>query len=508
MKKNKSKIRKIRKYIISLLIIVLSVVAITPFNVFAEDVIPVKSISSVSEHCYDDNSHSMDIGDIGQWFNSRTELENYVTNIIQQWRDKINNGEITMEEYNKNAPTGYEAWSCAYCGKWTGDFKYREFCYDDNSHSKDIGDIGQWFNTLDDLDVYVEGVVNDWADRYNRGEITKEEYEKNAPNGYTAWSCAYCGKWTGDFKYYPAHDEVDECQHEWAYMQYGSSHYKYCVKCGEGSYEPCTYTTEVVSPTCTEQGYTNYTCIYCGATMTGDFVPATGHSYSYVSNNDGTHYQVCTKCGDKTANENCVRTVEGGKVVCKDCGYVFETVTEPTTDPTTEPTTSEEDTTKPTEPSTEEPTEPSTDEPDEPSSETPTDPTTEPPSEEESSTDTTVKPTEPSTEPSTDEETSDTSTSEKPSEITTQPSEMTTDSKPSEDVTEPTATTAVSDENNTVQNDKDSNNNESDVSVNTANPDIPDTGDNNTTQKLIVLGVVLVAFIVIFILVSKKMKKK
>ena len=117
MKKNKSKIRKIRKYIISLLIIVLSVVAITPFNVFAEDIIPEEPTSSTSEHCYDNNSHSMDIGDIGQWFNSRTELENYVTNIIQQWRDKINNGEITMEEYNKNAPTGYEAWSCAYCGK-------------------------------------------------------------------------------------------------------------------------------------------------------------------------------------------------------------------------------------------------------------------------------------------------------------------------------------------------------------------------------------------------------
>lgn len=71
------------------------------------------------------HKHSISVGTIGKWFNSRTELENYVTNIIQQWRDKINNGEITMEEYNKNAPNGYEAWSCATCGKWTGNFKYR-----------------------------------------------------------------------------------------------------------------------------------------------------------------------------------------------------------------------------------------------------------------------------------------------------------------------------------------------------------------------------------------------
>ena len=125
MKKNKSKTRKMRKYIISLLVIVLSVVAITPFNVFAEDVIPVKSISSVSEHCYDDNSHSMDMGDIGKWFDSRTELEKYVTSIINDWKQKLANQEITLEEYSKNAPTGYEAWSCATCGKWTGNFKYR-----------------------------------------------------------------------------------------------------------------------------------------------------------------------------------------------------------------------------------------------------------------------------------------------------------------------------------------------------------------------------------------------
>ena len=81
--------------------------------------------SSTAEHCYDDNSHSMDMGDIGKWFDSRTELEKYVTSIINDWKQKLANQEITLEEYSKNAPTGYEAWSCAYCGKWTGDFKYR-----------------------------------------------------------------------------------------------------------------------------------------------------------------------------------------------------------------------------------------------------------------------------------------------------------------------------------------------------------------------------------------------
>lgn len=38
--------------------------------------------------------------------------------------------------------------------------------------------------------------------------------------------------------------------------------------------------------------------------------------------------------------------------------------------------------------------------------------------------------------------------------------------------------------------------------------EVESSTEGNTTQKLIVLGVVFVAFVVIFILVSKKMKKK
>lgn len=78
------------------------------------------SSTSTGQH-----SHSPSIGTIGKWFDSRTELEMYVTSIINDWKQKLANQEITLEEYSKNAPTGYEAWSCATCGKWTGNFKYR-----------------------------------------------------------------------------------------------------------------------------------------------------------------------------------------------------------------------------------------------------------------------------------------------------------------------------------------------------------------------------------------------
>lgn len=70
-------------------------------------------------------NHSMGVGDIGRWFNSRSEVQTYVNKIISEWRTKLVNGTITQEEYNQNAPTGYSGWSCANCGKWTGNFKYR-----------------------------------------------------------------------------------------------------------------------------------------------------------------------------------------------------------------------------------------------------------------------------------------------------------------------------------------------------------------------------------------------
>ena len=49
-----------------------------------------------------------------------------------------------------------------------------------------------------------------------------------------------------------------------------------------------TYSASVTPPTCTEAGYTTYTCTLCGNSYVDDYVDATGHSYE-----NGT----CTLCG-------------------------------------------------------------------------------------------------------------------------------------------------------------------------------------------------------------------
>lgn len=69
-------------------------------------------------------NHSMGVGNIGRWFNSRSELQTYVGSVMDNWSNKFHNGEITREEYYKNCPQGYKAWSCSNCGKWTGNFTY------------------------------------------------------------------------------------------------------------------------------------------------------------------------------------------------------------------------------------------------------------------------------------------------------------------------------------------------------------------------------------------------
>ena len=77
------------------------------------------------EHCTNNNNHSTSCGNAGIWVASKNEFKTYYENYCEKWNNKWVNDEISNEEYYKNCPYGYECWSCGYCGKWTGSFKYR-----------------------------------------------------------------------------------------------------------------------------------------------------------------------------------------------------------------------------------------------------------------------------------------------------------------------------------------------------------------------------------------------
>ena len=76
-------------------------------------------------HCTNNGNHSIKCGNMGRWFNSRKEVEKYWEQTDEKYFQQYENGEITYDEYAKKSPYGYKCWSCSYCGKWTGDFKYR-----------------------------------------------------------------------------------------------------------------------------------------------------------------------------------------------------------------------------------------------------------------------------------------------------------------------------------------------------------------------------------------------
>ena len=76
-------------------------------------------------HCTNNNNHSIKCGNIGRWFNSRSDIETYWKNQCNALAEKWDKGEISDSEYYSKSPYGYECWSCSYCNKWTGNYKYR-----------------------------------------------------------------------------------------------------------------------------------------------------------------------------------------------------------------------------------------------------------------------------------------------------------------------------------------------------------------------------------------------
>ena len=75
-------------------------------------------------HCTNNNNHSIKCGNMEKWFSSRDEIDKYLVEIDNYYFKQYQTGKITYEEYCKKSPYGYESWSCSYCGKWTGNFKY------------------------------------------------------------------------------------------------------------------------------------------------------------------------------------------------------------------------------------------------------------------------------------------------------------------------------------------------------------------------------------------------
>ena len=155
--------------------------------------------------------------------------------------------------------------------------------------------------------------------------------------GYTTYTCSICGdSYKGDYKDARGHlfvlgkclrcgeQDPDSHTHEYTktvvaptcttrgYTEHvcscGSSYktnytaalghdYKngLCTRCGakDPSAHTHDYKAVVTAPTCTERGYTTYTCSVCGDSYKGSYVDPLGHDYKNGA---------CTRCGVKDPN--------------------------------------------------------------------------------------------------------------------------------------------------------------------------------------------------------------
>ena len=140
--------------------------------------------------------------------------------------------------------------------------------------------------------------------------------------GYTTYTCSVCGdSYVADYVDALGHTVVvdpavaPDCTHT------GLTEGSHCSVCNTvlkaQETVPATghnYNKVVTAPTCTEKGYTTYTCSVCGDTYVADYVDALGHSYSeaeFVWTEDSsaeygwtvTAAKTCANCSDKLIAE-------------------------------------------------------------------------------------------------------------------------------------------------------------------------------------------------------------
>ena len=203
------------KKIFSLLlsfVMLISIVSLVDFSAFAASRLPATSITSLS---------AKDNGFTVKW-KKKTKITGYQiqystsskfsmknTKTVKIKKAKTASKKITDLKSSKkyyvrirtykivNKKTYYSSWS----KKKNVTTKNCEHCTNNNNHSTSCGNMGRWFNNKKEIELYLKEIDNNYSRKYENGEITYKEYVTKVPYGYECWSCSYCNKWTGNFKY-------------------------------------------------------------------------------------------------------------------------------------------------------------------------------------------------------------------------------------------------------------------------------------------------------------------
>ena len=107
-------------------------------------------------------------------------------------------------------------------------------------------------------------------------------------------------------------------RYTWKTTTYGSFYFDVTIAKTSHS-----YTSIVTAPTCTEQGYTTYTCSVCGNSYKNNYTAALGHNYVYTVSN-GVRTGTCSRCGDVTREALAAKSLSIINLPAKTTYYVGE----------------------------------------------------------------------------------------------------------------------------------------------------------------------------------------
>ena len=131
--------------------------------------------------------------------------------------------------------------------------------------------------------------------------------------GYTTYTCSVCGDtYNGDYTAAKGHIVVNDAAVAATCTETGLTAGSHCSVCNEVLVAQETvdalghsYNSVVTQPTCTEQGYTTYTCSRCNDIKVDDYTAAKGHTvindaavaptHSTAGRSAGTHCSVCSQ---------------------------------------------------------------------------------------------------------------------------------------------------------------------------------------------------------------------
>ena len=156
-------------------------------------------------------------------------------------------------------------------------------------------------------------------------ELTSTVDPTCTENGARIFTCSDCGNTRTESIPALGHDFS-----EWTYSN-EEVHVHRCSRCELEQRQVHEYDSVKTDPTCTEDGFTTYTCQDCGYSYTVAGEAATGHAFGdWESYNDNQHIRHCEKCdetelanhafGDQIVVEPTCGEEGYTKQVCEACG--------------------------------------------------------------------------------------------------------------------------------------------------------------------------------------------